>query len=251
MACSEIPGVYSLGEGEWIFYIIDRPMGDGGKLPLVMMFHGFTGTHIEAGRLYTDLARAICEAGYVVFRFDYRNHGDSSGPFEDFRLSRALEDAETMVKYALGLDYVDTGRVAFIGLSMGGYVALRTFEKFRQNVKTLILMAPAIVFGPLRMNISEDGYAYFGAFRLKGDSLKESSGQSAADIAEKVDVPIMIVHSMDDAAVPIQESIMFLQFVRTSDKKLLYFERSGHVFEDYKVRVRIRQEVIDWLKARV
>jgi len=105
MKCIEAPSIVNLGDG-WIFNIIDKP-NEPGKYPVVIMFHGFTGTHIESGRLYVDIARELCGSGLATVRFDYRNHGDSSGPFEDFSIDNAVEDAAFMVKYALGLEFID------------------------------------------------------------------------------------------------------------------------------------------------
>ncbi|MEM2617761.1 MAG: alpha/beta fold hydrolase, partial [Thermofilaceae archaeon] len=89
----------------------------------VLLLHGFTGFKSEAGRLYTDLARVLCSAGYAVLRFDYRCHGDSPLPFEEFRVSMAVEDAENAVNYVKSLEGVDASRFALVGLSMGGFIA--------------------------------------------------------------------------------------------------------------------------------
>lgn len=251
MACTETPSIINFKDG-WIFNIINKPSGVG-KFPTVVMFHGFTGTHIESGRLYVDLARALCDNGFVTVRFDYRNHGDSSGPFEDFSLDNALDDAEFMVKYTLGLNYVDANKVAFLGLSMGGHITLRMFERLSSVPKALVLLSPAIDFSGLgRMTQGARGdYVYFGPYRLRVSNVVKMASSNAMNVADLINIPILIIHSRDDQAVPYQQSVDFINRVKHGDKSLVLLERSGHVFDDYEVRVNITRTIINWLKEKL
>lgn len=250
--CSPSPGVLPL-DGGWIFYIVNRPPLAGG-LPLAIMFHGFTGSHIESGRLYTDLAYRLCRAGITAVRFDYRGHGDSSGLFEEFSLEVALEDAELMVRHSLGLSGVDPSRVALVGLSLGGYIALKMFEKFREAVRSLVLLAPAIRFSrpPSTWAPSIGGYIYIpdSPYRLRF----EFAAQLALDamhIADMVDIPVLLIHSKDDRVFPYEVSLEWFNRIPSRDKKILLPEKGGHVFNDYHVREEIYGEVVEWLKRRL
>ncbi len=248
MRCVEVPSMINLGDG-WIFSIIDRPV-DAGKYPVVIMFHGFTGTHIESGRLYVDIARELCGNGMATVRFDYRNHGDSSGPFEDFSIDNALEDAAFMVKYALGLEFVNPSRVAFLGLSMGGHITLKTYERMSTVPKALVLLSPAIDFSGLG-RVVEQGlrgdYVYFGPYRLRLNNVIKLANSNAMSVAELVNVPILIIHSVDDKAVPYQQSVEFHSKVKHSDKALMLLDKSGHTFDDYEVRVNVINTIVKWL----
>ena len=238
----------NLGD-EWIFNIIDRP-NEPGKYPVVIMFHGFTGTHIESGRLYVDIARELCGNGMATVRFDYRNHGDSSGPFEDFSIDNALEDAAFMVKYALGLEFVNSSRVAFLGLSMGGHITLKTYERMSTVPKALVLLSPAIDFSGLGRVASQGArgdYVYFGPYRLRLSNVLRLANSNAMGVAELVNVPILIIHSKDDQAVPYQQSVEFHSRVKYSDKTLMLLDKSGHTFDDYEVRVNVINTIVKWL----
>jgi alpha-beta hydrolase superfamily lysophospholipase len=248
MRCVEVPSMINLGDG-WIFSIIDRP-NEPGKYPVVIMFHGFTGTHIESGRLYVDIARELCGNGMATVRFDYRNHGDSSGPFEDFSIDNALEDAAFMVKYALGLEFVNSSRVAFLGLSMGGHITLKTYERMSTVPKALVLLSPAIDFSGLGRVASQGArgdYVYFGPYRLRLSNVLRLANSNAMGVAELVNVPILIIHSKDDQAVPYQQSVEFHSRVKYSDKTLMLLDKSGHTFDDYEVRVNVINTIVKWL----
>ncbi|MFP3257872.1 MAG: alpha/beta fold hydrolase [Caldivirga sp.] len=252
MKCIETPSIVNLGDG-WIFNIIDKP-NEPGKYPVVIMFHGFTGTHIESGRLYVDIARELCGSGLATVRFDYRNHGDSSGPFEDFSIDNAIEDAAFMVKYALGLEFIDPSRVAFLGLSMGGYITLRTYERMSTVPRALVLLSPAIDFSGLS-RVVEQGlrgdYVYFGPYRLKLNNVIKLANSNAMGVAELVNVPILIIHSVDDKAVPYQQSVEFHSRVKHSDKTLILLDKGGHTFDDYEVRVNVINTIVKWLRDKL
>ncbi|QGA55338.1 hypothetical protein GFS03_12535 [Sulfolobus sp. E5-1-F] len=95
--CKSISGTIDLPNNEWIFYILNRPSSIK-ESPLLIMFHGFTRNHIEAGRLFTDLVINLCNAGITTHRFDYRGHGDSYGFFDEaFSIKNALTDSEYIV----------------------------------------------------------------------------------------------------------------------------------------------------------
>jgi len=186
----------------------------------------------------------------AILTFDYRNHGDSSGPFEDFSIDNALEDAAFMVKYALGLEFVNSSRVAFLGLSMGGHITLKTYERMSTVPKALVLLSPAIDFSGLGRVASQGArgdYVYFGPYRLRLSNVLRLANSNAMGVAELVNVPILIIHSKDDQAVPYQQSVEFHSRVKYSDKTLMLLDKSGHTFDDYEVRVNVINTIVKWL----
>jgi alpha/beta superfamily hydrolase len=93
------------------------------KAPAIAMFHGFTGHKSETHRLFVRIARALCSAGFVVLRFDFRGSGDSDGDFEEMTVAGEVSDAEQAITFLSELPGVDEKTVGVIGLSMGGRVA--------------------------------------------------------------------------------------------------------------------------------
>ena len=82
---------------------ITMPSRRDGKIPMVVLIHGFTGykeeTHILA------VAEAANEAGYAVLRADMYGHGHSGGEFRNHTLLKWMTNAMTLVDFARGLDY--------------------------------------------------------------------------------------------------------------------------------------------------
>lgn len=135
-----------------------RPDQAAGKVPCVVMGHGFSLTRRDG---IPDYAARFAAVGLAALAFDYRFWGDSEGePRRWFSLRRQLEDWRAAVTFARTLDRVDPNRVAVWGMSLGGGHALQTAQTDRRIAAVVALvpmtdglplaLAPApprIVFG--------------------------------------------------------------------------------------------------------
>ena len=101
--------------------------GNRSALPLVLI-HGFPFSH----EMWRPQVEVLSETFWVV-DYDLRGHGRSSPgdgqyPFEFF-----VDDLISL------LDHLKIRKAALCGLSMGGYIALRTVERKPERVLALIL----------------------------------------------------------------------------------------------------------------
>ncbi|MCC6003082.1 MAG: alpha/beta fold hydrolase [Thermofilum sp.] len=254
-------GSYLSGCSEELVWVPSAGVGLAGVLHLpasvsrpVLFLHGFTGNKAESGRLYTDMARFLCGSGYAALRFDFRCHGDSPLPFEEFRISFAVEDARNAASFLKSHPSVDGTRFGVVGLSMGGGVAV-SLAAGRDDVGALVLLSPALDWQELAQGVRgmfrfEGGYVYWGPNRWREASAMEAMGFSVMDLAGEVRAPTLIVHAVDDFMVPISQAKRFYEKLRV-EKKFVEIERGGHVFDDYEVRRRIEGEVLDWVKKHL
>jgi hypothetical protein len=67
-----------------------------------------------------DIARALVAAGYVALVFDYRGFGDSEGPRSRLHPEEQVLDVRAALTFLTGAPQVDPGRLAVLGLSLGG-----------------------------------------------------------------------------------------------------------------------------------
>gem|GEM_PF-250426 len=250
MNCSEEPVKIHI-QGGWLMGVYHAPegAGEGKKFPIVVMLHGYTGSHMEDRRMYVDLARELCENGIAAFRFDYRGHGDSSGKFEDFDLDEAVQDAMTGFDFAAKLSFADDERMGLLGLSMGGYIATRIAPKL--DVKALALLSPALKI-PKRALIPEvrDGYVYMNGLRLRLDKAEKVDSMDSFPFAKSITVPLLIIHAKDDEWL-YPSSVEFVKQVASEDKRLLTLEKGGHVFSDFDIRKRVFGELTSWFADRL
>ena len=133
--------------GHNIVGTVAMPDGEG-PFPIVLLFHGFTGTRDELPvtgteeRMFGRTARWLAERGYASLRIDFLGSGESDGAWEDTTFSGQIADALVAMEYASGLDGVDAERIGIIGLSQGGLVASGTAAAAADRVDTVILWSP-------------------------------------------------------------------------------------------------------------
>lgn len=99
-----------------------------GRLPAVVLLGG-TGPHDRDENIFGipilgEIADALADAGFVVLRYDKRGIGQSGGRADAASLTDFAEDLRAAVRYLADRKDVDPKRIAVVGHSEGGAVAL-------------------------------------------------------------------------------------------------------------------------------
>ena len=229
------------------------------RAPAIAMFHGFTGHKSEAHRLFVKVARSLCEAGFIVLRFDFRGSGDSEGDFENMTVPGEVNDAKMSISFLEEQPGVDKEKIGVIGLSLGGRVAAILASEDRR-VKFVILYSPAL--GPLR----ERFISQLNDESLKDLDLGESVEVSAGwylkkpffdtvddpvplEVMDRIKVPILIIHGDNDQVVPIEESKRGYEIIKDlNEKNELYIIKGGdHTFSNKEHTSQLIDKTLKWL----
>lgn len=102
---------------------------DGDPAPVVLLFHGFTGTRDELpvatteDGVFSRTARLLAAAGYASLRIDFRGSGESEGSFADTTFEGQIADGLKAIKVMTADPRVKGSELAIIGWSQGGLVA--------------------------------------------------------------------------------------------------------------------------------
>ena len=103
---------------------------DGKPAPVVLLFHGFTGTRNELPiattkeGVFQRTARMLAEKGFASLRVDFRGSGESTDlTFADTTFETQIADGIAAVAFAEADARVDGQKLAIIGWSQGGLVA--------------------------------------------------------------------------------------------------------------------------------
>jgi len=177
------------------------------NLPMVLMPHG--GPHgISDDWFFEDDAQFLANRGYLVLQVNYRGSGGRGSSFEQAGYlkwgTRIQEDLIDGVKFAIAQNYADPQRVCVFGASFGGYSAM---------------MTPVRAPGMFKCAVGYDGVYDLGMMYNKGDIKDRKAGRSylttvigkddaalAANspthLADKIDVPVFLVHGEDDERAP-------------------------------------------------
>ncbi|MBL0043576.1 MAG: alpha/beta fold hydrolase [Flavobacteriales bacterium] len=105
-----------------------------GALPIIA-FHGF-------GRTGEDFSVFENELGAIatIHAFDLPFHGDSPSPTQ--RANKPFEPAELRDYFIAFTDHIGTKKIALMGYSLGGRMALSLLETMPERISQAILIAP-------------------------------------------------------------------------------------------------------------
>lgn len=120
-----------------------RPDGATGKLPLVIISHGYNGSH-QWGQPY---AEALAARGFLCYCYDFcggSNTSRSDGKTTDMSIFTERADLEAIIDYFKTQADVDTKRITLFGESQGGMVSAITAADRTADVANLVLFYPAL-----------------------------------------------------------------------------------------------------------
>ena len=116
----------------------------GTKLPVAIVCHGFMAFQ-DTVRQY---ARALAEAGYVAYCFDFCGgsviKGKSDGRTTDMSVHTEVRDLEAVMDFVQSQPYNDSSKLLLMGCSQGGFVSALTAAKYPDRVSKLVLFYPAL-----------------------------------------------------------------------------------------------------------
>ena len=123
--------------------MIHRPDNCSGKVPMVVMLHGFKGNKLVKNQMFLEAAQCLEKCGIASARFDFMGSGESDGELVEMSLRSECADADRILDFVKTLDFVDTRRIGLYGTSLGGVIATMVASKRSREIASLFLSAPA------------------------------------------------------------------------------------------------------------
>lgn len=164
---------------------ITAPSGNG-KFPAVVLIHSFNG--LEPG--YKNLVDDFGKDGYVVIAPEWQTFNKTP---RDEIVEQLIRDS---VAYLKTRNDVDAGRLGLTGFCAGG--------------RYTMLFLPQMT--EFRSGVAWYGFPYSGGF---------ANQSIPADIIEKLNVPMLIIHGTNDRPSPIGDIYRYATALNSSGK---YFE---------------------------
>lgn len=191
----------------------------------IILPHG--GPMSEDGKSFDMFSTFMANRGYVVFQPNFRG---SSGYGHDFMMQAVggmglemQDDLEDAVKYLIDEKIADPKKVCIVGASYGGYAALMG------ATKTPDLFQCAISFAGMSDLVKmSNNFRYFTnkntARKQFGEDKKQLKETSPVRMAEKVKIPILLIHGDDDVVVPVEQSRVMARALKKHGKPHEYIE---------------------------
>lgn len=216
---------------------------------IVLLGHGVTGNKDRS--VVVDTANALNAAGFDTLRFSFAGNGASEGDFRQATISKEVGDLESVID-AVSPMYP---KIVYIGHSMGNAVGVLQASKDKR-IQILISLAGMV-------DTKAFAEAEFGA--LKPDEacmwddedcplsssfmhdLCETIG-SVAPLAERIDVPWLLIHGTGDDVVLPKDSGL-IQSIK-EDVRLVQIMGAGHSFDEPSAKAELTREVVHWLSEQ-
>lgn len=233
---------------------LDMPEGASGKLPLVIVIHGFTG-HMEERHILA-VSHALNEVGCATLRVEMYGHGHSDGQFEDHTLYKWLNNGLAAVDYARSLDFVSD--IYLCGHSQGGLTVTLLAAMERDRIAGIIPLSPALMipelarvgsllgvnFDPEHIPerlVRPDGRA------LKGNYVRVAQTIRVEEAIRKYAGPVLIVHGDEDEAVPVRYAVEAAETY--ADATLVLIPGDDHCYDFHLEQVT--DAVKGWMRERL
>ena len=172
------------------------------KMPLVVLPHG--GPHgISDGWEYDNDAQFLASRGYAVLQVNFRGSGSKGHNFMTSGYKKwgsdIMNDIIDGVQWAIAESNVDANRICTYGVSFGGYSALMLPVREPNMFKCAIGYAGVYDLNLLYKSDEADDSRFSSAIaRYVGRNKEELDLFSPAKHAEKITIPVMLVHGKED-----------------------------------------------------
>jgi dienelactone hydrolase len=239
------PMRFKASDGMELEAILTLPKGaDESNLPMVLLPHG--GPHgVSDDWFYDRNAQFLASRGYLVLQVNYRG---SEGRGRNFTGAgyqqwgtRIQQDLIDGVKWAIGENYADPKRVCVFGGSFGGYSAMMTTIRapglFKCAVGYAGIYDLQMMYSKGDIQNQKSGRSYLSTAIGKDDA--DLAANSPVKLADKINVPVLLVHGEDDQRAPFAQAKAMRAALDAAHKPYEWLSKpgEGHGFYDEKNNV--------------
>ena len=213
------------------------------SFPIIIFNHGYIPpAEYRSTERYVAYVDAFARRGYIVFRSDYRGHGNSEGTAVSAYLSPAYTiDVLNGLNAVKRLPQADPNRIGMWGHSMGGYITLRSMV-ITKDIKAGVIWAGVVAPYPdlfsqwrtiptqhalptlARRWIGEDLWRRFG---LPADEPQYWAMISANTYLKDLSGPVQLHHGTQDGTVPIAFSEQLYKQIKAEGGIVEFYPYAG------------------------
>jgi dipeptidyl aminopeptidase/acylaminoacyl peptidase len=236
---------FKASDGMELEAILTVPHGSNEiDLPMVLLPHG--GPHgVSDDWFYNRNAQFLASRGYLVLQVNYRG---SEGRGRNFTGAgyqqwgtRIQQDLIDGVKWAISENYADPKRVCVFGGSFGGYSAMMTTIRapglFKCAVGYAGIYDLQMMYSKGDIQDHKGGRSYLSTAIGKDDA--DLAANSPDKLADKINVPVLLVHGEDDQRAPFSQAKAMRAALEAAHKPYEWLSKpgEGHGFYDEKNNV--------------
>ncbi|SFK68675.1 alpha/beta hydrolase family protein [Rhodanobacter glycinis] len=214
------------------------------NLPMVLLPHG--GPHgISDTWFFDEDAQFLASRGYLVLQVNYRGSGGRGYAFKEAGYlkwgTRIQQDLIDGVKWAEAQHYADPKRVCVYGASFGGYSAMMSVIRapglFKCAVGYAGIYDLAMMYKKGDIRERAAGRSYLRTVIGRNDA--DLDANSPDKLADRIDVPVLLVHGKDDQRAPFAQAKAMRDALEAAHKSFEWLVKpgEGHGFYSEKDNV--------------
>lgn len=228
----EVKEIAAQRDGMSIYGQAYVPTHRPGRVPLVIMAHGFGGTYATNAK-YAEYLAANGIAAYVFDFIGGSNASRSDGETADMSVLTEVEDMAAVLDQLRGLEFVDPQHLFLMGESQGGLVAALLAAKRSQEIEGLILLYPALLIPENARSAYPSPLAVPATVELWGVTLGAGYYTDVLDMDVYSEIaffsgPVVIMHGTDDRLVDLSYSQRAVDAFASAE--LVVLQGAGHGF---------------------
>lgn len=243
---------YKARDGLTIEAYLSLPKGkEHKKLPTLMFPHG--GPISRDSHSFDYWAQFFANRGYAVLQMNFRGSAGQGLEFRNSGLKKwgkeMQDDIEDGAIELINKGIADPDRICIVGASYGGYAALMGVVKTPDRYKCAISVnGVSNVF-----DLVKDNRAFWRSYNvideMIGNDNKELREISPVNYAEKIKVPVLLIHGELDRQVDIKHSYQMRDALQKARKDVTFIEQPGedHYLSNEAMRVQAFKAMADFL----
>ena len=209
--------------------------------PFIVFLHGFM-SDLEGKKPNTFLKFAK-KNKLSFLALEYSGHGKSSGKFIYGNITKWSNETSILIK-----KFVKNNDFIIVGSSMGAWVAIKQFQKFKKQIKGLLGIGSAPEFlenlmwkkftKKMKSETIKNGilqlkhgkYEYPITLQL----IKDGRKNKVLNKKIKSKINVTMVHGQKDEVVPVSYSRKVLKIFKKAKKKLIIIKNGDHSLSSQK-----------------
>ena len=229
----------------------------------IILCHGITVDKDEDG-VFVELAAQLCDAGFAVFRFDFRGHGESEGSSIEMTVTGEIRDLNAGIKFLQEKGYTEFG---ILGASFAGGVIPYAIVQQQQIIKALVLWNPLLDYTDILhpttawnkenwgsaafARVAQNGFTEIGSRKYKVGKalLDEMKALTPWKELQKIHIPVLFVHGDTDTYISFQDSVKYVH--TTSNGTLEIIQGAEHGFHTKEAAEKADTVTVNFFKKYV
>lgn len=253
---------YRARDGTRIPAYLTLPSEQARNLPIVLLVHG--GPHARDTLAFDWWAAFLVSRGYAVLQPNFRGSTGYGASWENAGRRQwgglMQTDLDDGVDALVRAGIADPERVCIVGASYGGYAALAgaTLTPGRYRCAASIAgVSDLNEFLRQRQRATGSESIASDWWRISIGDREEDRARirdlSPAHLADRVRIPILLMHGTEDTVVPIMQSRRMLDRLRDERKEVRFVELRGddHWLSDAQTRIQMLGELDAFLEANI